>query len=213
MLRTIFLSLGVLLPGMMSPGSAATITRIGTSSFGITDGTSNTIQIGETARATVCIQNPTGSIADGTSNTILFGEGGGFQLVGGTVHGFGNVSAIADGASNTIFLGETSTLTSFCLQDAVLGPPVPVPGDGLGNTLIIGESSTFDLCLTNVSWSIGDGTSNTLQLGSTYCATDLRLNAETVIEAAQVPLPGALGFGLAGIGLLSLLRRRVKGPS
>jgi hypothetical protein len=95
----------------------------GGSPSSITDGTSNTILLGE---ATPSLgRGQRGSrITDGTSNTIQLGE------TGGTAGSRGNAS-ITDGTSNTIIAGERGAGvaitdgTSNTLQFASAGQPLP----------------------------------------------------------------------------------------
>ena len=96
----------------------------------ITDGTSNTIIIGETtATPTATATRPPGSITDGTSNTIVIGES--TATATPTASATRPPGSITDGTSNTIVIGE-STATA-----------TPSPGsitDGTSNTIVIGET-------------------------------------------------------------------------
>jgi hypothetical protein len=197
--------------------AATTLSDLGPNSFGIIqDGTSNTIQFGETTRVTVCFDNvtpPAGGIADGTSNTIIFGEGVGYRVTAGQVTPRGSIQQINDGTSNTIILGEIGG--SFCLTNTDPLGPTDIT-DGTSNTIIIGENSSFDICFNNVNRGTGqitDGTSNTIIIGETesgLCYTGV--TPDENIRVTGVPGPGALA--LLGAGLVALgawARRRGRG--
>jgi hypothetical protein len=188
-------------------GSAGSLTGWGQGGFGIiSDGTSNTIQFGETTRFDICFDGVgvPGGITDGTSNTILFGENAGFFIVPGASGPRVPIGTISDGSSNTIFIGENLDL---CLRDVAIGdPPAGGIGDGASNTIVFEEHSRFDICLRNVqvTQSVTDGSSNTIMLGETFCYEDLQV-ADTV---AAVPAPATLALVLGGVAALLLARRR-----
>lgn len=170
------------------------------------DGTSNTIQFGETTRFNICFDNVgiPGGIADGTSNTILFGENSGLFIVPGGSGPRVPIGTITDGSSNTIFVGESLDL---CLRNVAIGdPPAGGIGDGSSNTIVVDESSRFDICLSNVQVTqrIADGSSNTIVLGESFCYEDLQV----ADAAAAVPEPATLALLLSGIAALPLARRR-----
>lgn len=166
----------------------------------VSDGTSNTIQFGETTQFDVCFDNVAvpGGIADGNSSTILFGENSGLFVLPGGVGPRVPIGTIGDGSSNTIFFGE-----NLCLNDVVIDvlPPGGI-GDGTSNTIIIGEDSRLDICFTNVNRQISDGTSNTIFLGENVCFEDLRV--------AVVTEPPAMMLALAALLFAApLVRRRM----
>jgi len=192
--------------------AATTINQLSHGSIGfITDGTSNTIQLGETSNAVVCFRNvsPPSAIGDGTSNTIQFTETVGFGFAGGQVYQYAPIQQIQDGTSNTIFLGEIGS--SFCVRDADLLDPVTIT-DGTSNTIQLGENAIFDICFNNVrsGSAIQDGTSNTIVLGelqSGLCFQNVGVDAE--LRITDVPAPAILtllGAGLIGLGAAA--RRR-----
>ncbi|WP_162915029.1 hypothetical protein [Desertibaculum subflavum] len=168
------------------------LSQLGQGSLGLTriaDGTSNTILLGESSRADICVDGPapSGGIADGTSNTILFGENAGLNLL---------VGDFVDNGG------------SFCLNDSEIRDAfVPDITDGTSNTIIIGETSEFDVCFRSVQRSITDGTSNTIIIGETppeVCYADVRPTGDLV---AQVPVPASLALLLTGLVALRLARR------
>jgi hypothetical protein len=170
----------------------------------VRDGTSNTIQFGETTRFNVCFDQVSvpGGITDGTSNTIQFGETSGFFIIPGGSGPRVPITTITDGSSNTILFGET---LDFCLRNVVVDDDPPEITDGTSNTIIIGEDSRFDICFSNVgiTQTVTDGTSNTIQIGentTSACYTDL--------QVAEVAEPPALAAAIMALALLPLAAQR-----
>jgi hypothetical protein len=167
---------------ILSAGSAAALpgddylANWGQGGLGIIqDGTSNTIQFGETSQFDICFDN-----VGVPSNSGVF-------VVPGAAGPRVPIGTITDGSSNTIFFGE-----SLCLNDVVIGDPPPGGiEDGTSNTIIIGEGSRFDICFSNVTQQITDGTSNTILLGESVCFEDLRV--------AAVPEPHAAALAFAAL--------------
>ncbi len=198
--------------------AATTLTGLGDGSVRfIADGTSNTVQLGESSRASLCFQNvaPTNfQLGDGSVRTIQVGEGFGLPFSYASTNLFRYNSQFTDGTSNTIFVGETlgpGQWGSYCVTDADLLDPTTI-GDGTSNTIIVGENGRFDLCFSNVRiGTIADGTSNTIQFGENEarrCYNDIEFAED--IQVAGVPAPGMLallGLGLAGLGVVALRRR------
>jgi hypothetical protein len=181
---------------ILSAGSAAALpgddylANWGQGGLGIIqDGTSNTIQFGETSQFDICFDNVgvPGGIVGGSISTIRFGSNSGVFVVPGAAGPRVPIGTITDGSSNTIFFGE-----SLCLNDVVIGDPPPGGiEDGTSNTIIIGEGSRFDICFSNVTQQITDGTSNTILLGESVCFEDLRV--------AAVPEPHAAALAFAAL--------------
>ncbi len=202
------LSMAMALIGTASATAAAgTLTGWGQGGLDITitDGTSNTIQFGETTRFNICFDDVgvPGGITDGASNTIQFGESSALFIVPGGSGPRVPIGTITDGSSNTIFLGESLDL---CLRNVAIGdPPAGGIGDGSSNTIVVGEDSRFDICLSNVQVTqrIVDGSSNTILLGESFCYEDLQVADAT----AAVPEPVALALLLGGFAALPLARR------
>jgi len=92
----------------------------------VTDGTSNTILVGEEQPVgTTPAAPPPGQIADGTSNTIIVGEERPVRTTA--------TPPVTDGTSNTIIVGEERPVRTTTT------PPVT---DGTSNTIVVGESPT-----------------------------------------------------------------------
>jgi hypothetical protein len=161
----------------------------------ITDGTSNTIQVGEQSSG----EQPTNQvppITDGTSNTIQTGEQSADSTRGTPLEGRPNngtntgnqqssVPTITDGTSNTIQVGAQSSESS---EDPVLhneGSPVTVgnhppaadqqpvtnrtsPLTGTSNTTTFEENteqSNSESSNNSSTGNVTDGTSNTIFIG------------------------------------------------
>jgi hypothetical protein len=203
--------LGVIF-GFLAPAHGAVqLTSIGSSSFGlISDGTSNTIQLGENTRATLCFQNVTlpPGITDGTSNTIQFTEALGLEIIPGGLFAWGPVSQIADGTSNTIFLPEVGS-SQICFSDTQIEDPVEIT-DGTSNTIEFGENSRFDVCFNNASVGISDGTSNTITFPERVCYEDVQIADNFFSSAAPVSEPASLALLLAGLIGLHAGRGRLR---
>jgi len=199
------------------PATGTYLTGLGGGTFGlVSDGTSNTVLIGEQSRLSVCVDNATGSsplsdIADGTSNTIQFGENLFLTLQVGSSLPYQPIANIQDGTSNTIFIGENfSDERCFAGETSIVDIGNQFV-DGTSNTIFIGEESRFDLCFRAVSiGSVSDGTSNTILFGEVsqnpVCFTDVQVISPTA--TAEVAEPESLA--LLGLGLAALLcvRRR-----
>lgn len=177
--------------------------------FGITDGTSNTVQFGESTRLDVCVpatRLPTG-ITDGSSNTLLFGEQRGV-IVTWTQRAL--TPSINDGSSNTIQIGEAPCLNGITSPRPALGDI----NDGTSNTIGVGEvidlrGVGFDVCFSQVRvGTVVDGTSNTIQFGETVnrCYREVRVGPDLVVQA--VPAPAAVTLLACGLGVVTWRRRR-----
>lgn len=176
--------------------------------LGITDGTSNTVQFGESTRLDVCVPStrvPSG-IADGSSNTLLFGEQQGVIV---TWAQRASAPSITDGTSNTIFFGETQCLNGITSPQPALGEIT----DGTSNTIGVGEvidlrGVGFDVCFSQVRvGTIVDGTSNTIQFGEAVnrCYRDVRVGPDLVVQ--PVPAPSVLTLLACGLGVAAWRRR------
>ncbi|MBN8619313.1 MAG: hypothetical protein J0L63_10430, partial [Anaerolineae bacterium] len=122
----------------------------------LTDGTSNTIIIGEATQVPPTFSPPTvSSVTDGTSNTIIISEA---TQVPPTFPP-PTVSSVTDGTSNTILIGEATLTPTF--------PPPTVSSvtDGTSNTIIIGEATLTPTFPPPTASSVTDGTSNTIIIG------------------------------------------------
>jgi hypothetical protein len=116
-------------------------------SGGISDGTSNTILVGDLPPL-----GSTGTIFDGSSNTIRFGEiqdgTSNTILIGETfdylVYAVANINSIPDGTSNTIQFGEVgSGIAKFGFRYRhVFTPGIT---DGSSNTIFLGENNFSDV--------------------------------------------------------------------
>jgi hypothetical protein len=209
----------VLAGGAAASQAATTLTGLGDGSVRfISDGTSNTVQFGETSRASICFRDVTPTnfqLGDGSVRTIQVGEGFGLPFSYSASNLFQYNSQITDGTSNTIFLGESlgaGWQSSYCVTDADLLDPTTI-GDGTSNTIDVGENGRFDLCFSNVRiGTIADGTSNTIQFGENEarrCFNDIAFADD--IQVSGVPAPGTLallGLGLAGLGVVGGRRKR-----
>lgn len=181
----------------------------------VTDGTSNTLLIGESTRLSVCFDqvglDTPGSIVDGSSNTILLGESTSLTLQAGRVLPRLPIASIADGTSNTIFFGELDDSLCFAGDTRIVDPVA-----GIGNTIEFGDSSRFDICFRGARLgTIQDGTSNTIQFGEVsstpVCFQDVEVAIDAPTAAAE---PASLGaFAMALTGLLCLRRRRFTSAS
>lgn len=201
--------------------AATTLTGFGDGSVRfITDGTSNTVQLGENSRASLCFQNITPTnfqFGDGSVRTIRVGETVGlpFSYVPGNLFQYN--PQITDGTSNTLFLGEVlggGPQSSYCVTDVDLLDPTEIT-DGTSNTIVIGENGRFDICFNNVRiGTSADGTSNTIQFGENQpraCFNDVAFGDN--IQVAGVPAPGLgalLALGLMGLGVVALGRQRLR---
>jgi len=110
----------------------------------ITDGTSNTILIGEGAPDPMPCGCPghgpsLGGITDGTSNTIILGETQGC-VAGGPGSTQGGFGEIVDGTSNTILIGE-GTMGQVLAGCSEPGAGLDGIADGTSNTIFLGESA------------------------------------------------------------------------
>ena len=173
------------------------------------DGTSNTIQFGETTRVDVCVPNAAvpGGIADGTSNTIQFSEWQGLR-----VRWASRTGSITDGTSNTINFGE-----SQCFQGipspAPIGPPPGGFPDGTSNTIVFGENPidlrdrAFDICFSNARFgTINDGSSNTIVFGETVARRCF--SGVEVGDSLDVTVPAPAALPLIALAVPVLWRRR-----
>ena len=131
----------------------------------ITDGTSNTILVGEETGRDGSVRPgdaPAQSISDGTSNTILVGEETARE--GSVRAGDAPTQNISDGTSNTILVGEEAGREgSVRAGDA----PAQSISDGTSNTILVGEEDGRDGAVGTIGSplpAITDGTSNTLVL-------------------------------------------------
>jgi hypothetical protein len=132
----------------------------------ITDGTSNTILVGEETGRHGSVRAgdaPIQNISDGTSNTILVGEEAGRD--GSVRPGDAPTQNISDGTSNTILLGEETG------RDGSVRPgdaPTQNISDGTSNTILLGEEAGREGPVRAgdaPAQSISDGTSNTILVG------------------------------------------------
>jgi hypothetical protein len=196
-----------------SAGAAVLLNQWGNGTLGfIVDGTSNTIQLTETSRVAVCLDNvglsvPFADITDGTSNTLAFSEIAPWSLQVGFVRTRQPISSITDGTSNTIILGEAPQ-DALCFGDGSVIPPIT---DGTSNTIMFGEESSFDICVSDVRiGSIVDGTSNTILFGEVasdpVCYAGARVAPAIAAAIAEPPALALAGVGLLGFGLA--MRRR-----
>ena len=107
---------------------------------GVSDGTSNTIQVGESTATATPTRTPTpGTIQDGTSNTIQLGESTATATPTRTATRTPTPGTIQDGTSNTIQLGE-STATATPTRTATRTPTPGTIQDGTSNTIQLGET-------------------------------------------------------------------------
>lgn len=198
---------GIVLTWMAPAHGAVVLDSIGSSSFNlIADGTSNTIQFGESTRATLCFQNVTlpAGITDGTSNTIQFTETVGLEIIPGGFFAWGPVSQIADGTSNTIFFPEVGS-SQICISDTQIEDPVEIT-DGTSNTIEFGENSRLDFCFNNAAVGISDGTSNTITFPERVCYEDVQIADD--LASSAVSEPASLALLLAGLSGLTVARNR-----
>ena len=190
----------VLLPSLATAGPVLTeITPTTWTISGITDGTSNTIQFGETTSVDVCVPQaafPAG-ITDGTSNTIQFTEN-----ASPPVSCASRVPVVSDG---------TQRLNGIVAPQPVAGTIT----DANSNTLLFGKTpidlrdTAFDVCFSSVRvGSVRDGSSNTIQFWDTAprrCYDGLTVGATLDVT---VPGPGASSLVTLALAVWTMRRRR-----
>lgn len=165
---------------------------------GITDGTSNTVIIGEHPFGDTGCQF--GSFADGTSNTLVFGAGVATECrlpIGGSTACAIRLAGVTDGSSNTLLVSETPGAGCFVPLDPVrcLVQTLPVAGTGDLPDVRIGTDGAP--CLPTSS-AIMDGTSNTLFVGECSAVPP---------GTTVVPEPPTLALLAGGLGVLALRAR------
>lgn len=156
-------------------------------------------------------------ISDGTSNTIFLSETASFSLLPTIESGLGSggVRSIYDGTSNTITFAETS---QFC-AGTTNTPPNNAPA-GSNVYLGGNSSFDLCVGSAGISAPILDGTSNTITFGETrssVCFGDIVVdpNVQVTIIATPEPdalallLPAMLGLTVVGHGMQ---RRLSRGP-
>jgi hypothetical protein len=155
----------------------------------------------------LCVRNIglRGGITDGTSNTILIGERTGFQISPGYATPFGPVGSILDGTSNTIFFPERGA-TEFCLGNTGFEQPgIGEVVDGTTNTIVFGENSSVDFCFASARvGTIADGTSNTVLFGETrsnLCFQGLHPASDLVQGVAEPPSAAILTAALLALAI------------
>ena len=135
-----------------------------------TDGTSNTVVIGEATAAPV-EQATQGAITDGSSNTVVIGEATAAPVEQATQ------GAITDGSSNTVVIGEA---TAAPVEQATQGAIT----DGSSNTVVIGEATAAPVEQATQG-AITDGSSNTVLVGEQTPTPVVRVITAT--PSAQAP--------------------------
>ncbi len=193
-------------------GTVRTIGGTAVPTQGVTDGTSNTILLGEstatllpfledgTVRTIDGTAISTQNVTDGTSNTLPIGDGTAtllpfledgtsntVQFGDGTIRTIDGtaipIQGVTDGTSNTLLIGEeTATLLPFL-------------EDGTSNTVQFGDGSVRSIGGTAVpTQGVTDGTSNTILLGeATPTATTIKTGNGVIIVGANItPTSGAL---------------------
>jgi len=209
MIAARILAVSLLVLGIQAAQAATTtLTSFGDGSVRfISDGTSNTIQLGETSSAVACFKNVSqpASITDGTSNTLLLSEILGASFTAGHIYGYNNILPFfGDGSVRTVFPGGALDSYSYCLTEVDLLDPVEVT-DGTSNTIRIGEDGFFGICFSNVRLNqVTDGTSNTILVGENdpnACFQNVGIDPN--VTGGSVPGPGllaVLALGLLGLG-------------
>lgn len=161
MIAARILAVSLLVLGIQAAQAATTtLTSFGDGSVRfISDGTSNTIQLGETSSAVACFKNVSqpASITDGTSNTLLLSEILGASFTAGHIYGYNNILPFfGDGSVRTVFPGGALDSYSYCLTEVDLLDPVGGHGQLSSNTIRIGEDGFFSICFQQCTAQSGD---------------------------------------------------------
>ncbi len=156
----------IIIGGTLTTTPAALVTQpLGTVAptiGAITDGSSNTIIIGENTIV------PTEAITDGSSNTIIIGESTAAPL---TATATLNVEP-TNKTDNVIIIGGTLTTPPVALVTQSL--PTQAITDGSSNTVIIGENTTIP------TEAITDGSSNTISISETTATPTVVINNQPI---------------------------------